>query len=573
MRNFLLALALLAPALPDLPESILYLTGASCIEELDESEIERWRSLSEHPLDLNAASRSRLASSGLFSGYQVAVLMDERSRGGDILSLTELGLLDGFSPEFAQALRHFIVLRTSAPPGGRQKTALHGDAMVRGAARQVGEDGEANAGAKIALQYGEHASLNWASRTTYSDSEFGPGTASVAYYGKRFLGKVVAGDYNARFGQGLAMWSGFTMSGVPSAASLRRSGTGLSPSSSFTRTLHGVGADFNFGGWTLSAAYSWPDVGMVNLEWTGRRATLGVTWADGTAAAHWQVGGPGLAFFGEAALPTGTPWGVSSQDSAASQDTSTGSSASAISPAALAGVLWVPEYGTKISALLRYYSPGYAASHASAVRSSTKTTDELGASAGVQSAWFQATVDAVLHPSSRESQVKALVTAAPSFEAGPLKIAPAARLSVRYRDADASPLRTDLRAELKAALGSWSLEGRYNALWCKDFAWLWFAEAGYSSTLRACLRFTLFKIDDWEDRIYVYEHDAPGNFTVPAYYGRGWALSAFAGWKFARHERRLGHALYLRASLLRYPWTEPAKDSKTEIKLQWQVSL
>ena len=75
-------------------------------------------------------------------------------------------------------------------------------------------------------------------------------------------------------------------------------------------------------------------------------------------------------------------------------------------------------------------------------------------------------------------------------------------------------------------------------------------------------------MDKWPDRIYVYERDAPGNFNVPAYYGKGWSLS-FAG--SLRPSRR--HAFYLRLSYIGYPWMDSPKPSRTEVKLQYQLSL
>ena len=36
----------------------------------------------------------------------------------------------------------------------------------------------------------------------------------------------------------------------------------------------------------------------------------------------------------------------------------------------------------------------------------------------------------------------------------------------------------------------------------------------------AYFRWTVYKVDNWDDRIYVYERDLPGMFTSPAAYGR-----------------------------------------------------
>ena len=107
------------------------------------------------------------------------------------------------------------------------------------------------------------------------------------------------------------------------------------------------------------------------------------------------------------------------------------------------------------------------------------------------------------------------------------------------------------------------LHGRYNALHCEQWAWLSYLEAGYKKEKTALyLRGTLFKVDKWNDRIYAYERDSPGNFNVPVYYGRGWALSLYARWRW----------LSLRAATTRYPWT-PDKEPKYELKLQVNLKM
>ena len=84
------------------------------------------------------------------------------------------------------------------------------------------------------------------------------------------------------------------------------------------------------------------------------------------------------------------------------------------------------------------------------------------------------------------------------------------------------------------------------------------------------LRQGLFLIDHWEDRIYAYERDAPGNFNVPAYYGRGVWTALTGAWRFAHRGR-----IYLRAGLTAYPFMrkEKKKPGKAELKLQYVCSF
>ena len=99
------------------------------------------------------------------------------------------------------------------------------------------------------------------------------------------------------------------------------------------------------------------------------------------------------------------------------------------------------------------------------------------------------------------------------------------RVTKRYRNYEAP--RTDLRTDLRFASGPFLSVLRLEAVKCDSWGFLGYLEGGYKSeVVSAYLRFTGFKIDKWADRIYVYERDAPGSFSVPAYNGRGVSISA-----------------------------------------------
>ena len=85
-------------------DAVLLLTGASALEELDAEVLERFDALASRPVRINTATESRLVASGLFSRYQAASIADYRRSSGDILSVAELALLDGFCFETARAL-------------------------------------------------------------------------------------------------------------------------------------------------------------------------------------------------------------------------------------------------------------------------------------------------------------------------------------------------------------------------------------------------------------------------------------------------------------------------------------
>ena len=243
-------------------DAVLLLSGASSMEELSAEELERYEDLRRKPLDLNRCSRSRLLACGLFTPFQVASILEQRRQSGEILSLTELMLIEGFTSRKVDALRHFIVIRAEDGPIGAKKLRPELDLELRGAvsvpvpdsrSKDRGEQ-RTGYGSKLHLSLGQRAELSIVGRKSYDSGRFGPVSASAVYYGRRYLGKVVLGAFNARFGEGLTQWSGFSLSSLSSVASFRKSGSGLSPSASFSPGMTGMAADFNLRRFTLSTA-------------------------------------------------------------------------------------------------------------------------------------------------------------------------------------------------------------------------------------------------------------------------------------------------------------------------------
>ena len=168
-----------------------------------------------------------------------------------------------------------------------------------------------------------------------------------------------------------------------------------------------------------------------------------------------------------------------------------------------------------------------------------------------------------MQPEHDKKQVKVLVTA-------PFKISGSVnvilRLQERWRDYGIAN-RIDFRSDVKWDYGSWQTVWRAEVLTSKRVAVLGYVEECYEGRIGAVfLRGTMFMADSWDDRIYVYERDAPGSFNVSAYYGRGYALSAVARLKF-----RFGLKTYLRAGFSDTPWLSPGqtklRPARAELKM------
>lgn len=590
-------------------DAVLLLSGASSMEELSAEELERYEDLRRKPLDLNRCSRSRLLACGLFTPFQVASILEHRRQGGEILSLTELMLIEGFTSRKVGALSHFIVIRAEDGPIGAKKLRPELDLELRGAvsvpvpdsrSKDRGEQ-RTGYGSKLHLSLGQRAELSIVGRKSYDSGRFGPVSASAVYYGRRYLGKVVLGAFNARFGEGLTQWSGFSLSSLSSVASFRKSGSGLSPSASFSPGMTGMAADFNLRRFTLSTAIGCapealaklslftkasgstaPGIeALADLSWTGRLIHAGVTATCEAAGVHFLGSLPNLSLFGETSL---TYKGAFS---------------------AIAGTVWTPEYARKFALQLRWFDPSIKGKNS-------------GAAFGFELPDWCFTLDARYRADTRKQKYRGFLryskeiilparprapssvpppevnlpgASLPDISSRPVTEQPAtvpeasagsasvsvparsltvsARLAANYAPGEAHPTRVELRSELAFTSGAWKFSTRLDGIYCASFAFHAFLEAGYlTPKLSSYLRLGGFLIDNWDDRIWVYERDAPGSFTVPAYYGRGVHCSLYCAWKPSRH-----HSLYLRTSLVSYPGNPTPKNGKFEFKLQYRLRI
>ena len=514
--------------------------GTVEMEELEASEIELLEDLRAHPIRINAASKSRLAECGLFSAFQVASITDYLSRSGDILSYSELSALDGFSTNFVSAIKPFIDLSSKSPPG--QSPRAHRSRVwltVQGSGKkETDSSAEAGYGIKGGYELENVFAVNGGLRN-------GEWAASGTLYTRTHLDKLVVGDFNARFGQGLTMWSGFSMSGFSSCSSFSKKGTGISASKSYTGSysLRGAAAQFGWGRTSLSCFGAISGLAGADVRWVGRKCSLGATGClskdYSRAGAYADISAGKCDFWTEAAYDFTSRL-----------------------PAALAGMRWNIAYGKSLSLLMRWYPSNLTSGYSGAARASSKTSGEAGIAVGFSSSAFSITLDAAQLLTKGYSQIKSTAIWSHTFSESTVS---RLRCALRYRHAEPLPLKTDVRADVLHDIGQWHVNARINYLRCKGNAGLAYVECGFTpGKLRLWMRMTGFWVDNWDDRIYSYERDAPGNFNVPAFYGKGISASLYAGFKFRRS------SLYARASLTRYFITKPGK---IDLRIQYSLKL
>ena len=259
---------------------------------------------------------------------------------------------------------------------------------------------------------------------------------------------------------------------------------------------------------------------FAGVSWFGLKAQAGLNAVRSPAgeyglSADFRLNAGKTDIFGEAAWTVGAPL-----------------------PKGLVGAVWNIEYDVKIAG-----RAAYAGGKASAA---------LGAQFREAFASAEAAVN------KGEGTVKYLVNAPFRLRDG---ISATFRLKGRL-EAGKRPSNT-FRATFDGTAGNWKMRLLADAGIGEALTGLIYLEPGYvTDRFSLYARATLFAADNWDQRIYIYERDAPGNFNMKAYCGRGWAASAVAGWKIKRQK------LHLRACL-----TDSTRETRLEFHGQYSIDF
>ena len=502
---------------PTLLAAIAELCGVSDPEDIPEDEMEKYMHYASHPLRINLASPARLLSSGILSRYQAASVADYRRSNGDVLSFAELSALDGFGEGFVRALAPFISLASGSVPGAAEDTLKHikGTLQAKGGIRaDLGDRGKPQAtyGIKCVLEADSGWEAGLAARSGFTESPFPPASYgfSASVYPGRGAWKLIAGDFNVRFGQGLLLWSGMVIDSYSSISSFYRRPGGLSPSYAWsgTSTHRGLAADFTAGHFTVSSFVSLKGLreemqgkkspGILcmpglNLAWRWSRSIISCTsiWdkvSGVSAAVDGRASAWGCDFFAEGVVKS-----VSSR------------------PVTKAAGGFVCPLGKGRSAF----------------RAELESRALLRSAAGYESRSFVLSADYRYQMEKDRHQTKVFVRKNLSISKN---VSSSLRGTFRWRPYESDPVRVSVRGDISWRGGPWLAAGRVEYLHCHKNGLLSYAEFGRQGEIWFFfLRGTWYSTGGWIDRIYCYERDAPGNFNVPACYGRGGGVSLYGG--------------------------------------------
>ena len=571
--------------------AILEFTGYGAAEEIDAEEMERFERMMSHPVRINHSDQTRLNECGLFTRYQTASLLDYRIRHGDVLSFTELSAVDGFGQEFVRKLRPFISLESGRPAGQRPDTSRYFSHELELKAG-ITSPGSVKGAYGVRYKMEDHRSLQVSLAISKSSGASRPDdfTGNVIWNLPRSQTRFIIGSFNARFGQGLALWNGMSISGINKPSTFLKRASSLSGSSSFTGNYayKGGAVETLFKRFRLTALSAVTDIkdgfGLMpaaNLSWLLPSGQLGLTHYADVRTASGGVRIPDMkSSFDMAFTVKGTDlFGEITYDWVSS------------ATAALAGTVFPAGENMRLAAMIRYYPSTFNPANSAALRSLTSCMNEYGSSLSAEfksGKWLDisgaegfgtsvrrfdgsVSLDAACFPQSKSdnalysAQMKALA----EFKwmltgAFAVKI----RVSERIRSWGL-PYRTDCRLDLFYYSRFIDASLRINALKCDGYGILSYAEGQFKyGAFKTCLRIGGFCIDDWDDRIYAYERDVPGSYNVPAFYGRGFWTALTGSLRLARWGR-----VYLRTAFTGYPFVEKKKPGKAELKLMLKIKL
>ncbi len=234
----------------------------------DDDLVNRLLEIYEAPIDVNTATREQMEELVFLSDFQIENLLAHLYVNGPLEQVYELSFIKGFSPEDIQRLLPFI--RLEKPAAAVSKLKLGGNALLRlqtslpkpeGYKPKSDGSGPAYLGKpfkllqKSEMMVGKRWHAGYLLESDAGEPLFSHGIRAFDFMSgflvfqpaKGIVSKVVIGDYSARFGQGLGVWTGFSMGLSSENTSLRKRPSGLTRyhSSGEASFLRGVGVELN----------------------------------------------------------------------------------------------------------------------------------------------------------------------------------------------------------------------------------------------------------------------------------------------------------------------------------------
>jgi hypothetical protein len=234
----------------------------------------------EHPLNLNSATTEELRELYILTDLQITNLQKHLERYGSLRSIYELQAVESFDPNTIRNISYFVTVKPTLSLRDFSfqnffKEVNH-DLFLRykrNIEQQVGFLPDPQTGVpefvgspdymytRYRMQYRKSLRVGFTMEKDPGESNAdGPDFKSfhALYTGKSWLRKLVVGDYQVLFGQGLTFWNGLAFGKSGYVLNVKRNAVGLRPYSSVQEGnfLRGAATTLGMGKMELTSFYS-----------------------------------------------------------------------------------------------------------------------------------------------------------------------------------------------------------------------------------------------------------------------------------------------------------------------------
>lgn len=627
--------------------------------------LEDLTALAEEPLNINSASVAEFDQLHLLSYTQVQSIISYRENYGAIVSSYELIALPQFSKALVDAIAPFICFEEIGSLGDKRHRLL-GDWLVKlqssfpkAKGYQAKPDGTPSAFAGNEWKYYTRLRVESGRFSVGTTAEKDPGeaffkspngagfdyySAFANYEGKGVVKQVVVGDYHLRFGQGVAIWSGMGLGKSIDVLGTGKSGQGIRPYSSTdeNRFFRGLAGTIGNGSLSLSVFYSSKKrdanvekIGdctqvVTSIQTSGYHRTAGEIVDKNVLGesvygmygefrkSHFRIGTLLLKqrfdlplqpaevlykknyFEGRENCNLGIDYQLSLSGIQLFGELARSKNGEV---AGVQGVSWLAHPQFQLSALYRYFAPGFHSFYGDAFSETSGNRNESGFYAGIiilplPQLKFSVYADAYrfpwLHSSTSSpgngTDLFAQLDYAPSkkmsayfrakWESKPMKVVDNSGI---YHDEET--ISATMRLHFIFNLNErWLFKSRIEHCYFEqqpinETGLLLFQDVQYLTVnhkVKIGIRGCWFDTDSYQSRIYAYENDVLYHFAIPAFYGNG--LRGYLNLKLQLLPKfsfysKIGRTLHRGASSWGSGNDLTSGDHRTEVRFLLKVKL
>lgn len=191
--------------------------------------------LLDHPLNLNKDNCEILVLLNLLTQIQLTSLNEYLKIKGKLVELEELQQVDGFDKKTIQNIIPYCTIISS-----KKEQDYHQITLRIQSSPNKSNENYSGPNSKILVKYKTQLSsvLNISLTSekdageeffTHGKKGFDFNSFNIVYKGKSLLKKLIAGDYNIEYGQGLTAWTGLNFGSGSNITGIYKSGRGIFP--------------------------------------------------------------------------------------------------------------------------------------------------------------------------------------------------------------------------------------------------------------------------------------------------------------------------------------------------------